>query len=265
MHEGRGNLSENSAPAAEADWLGLNGARVLIAGVGGLGGACARAFARVNARVAIADNDAEHLAKMAGDLSQDCVSIAADLSDPHDASTAVSDAVAAMGGIDVLVHAVGINIRKPVLEFEPEEWHRIQKVNLDSAFWLSQAAGRIMVHQNRGRIVIISSVSGLLAHANHAPYAASKGAINQMMRVMAREWAPYGVTVNAVAPGYIETELTQAYLSQEGHRQALSEMVPAGRLGNPDELTGPILFLASSHASFVTGHVLYVDGGRTLV
>lgn len=252
-------------PGSGTDWLGLNGARVLIAGAGGLGGACARAFDSVGARIAVADRDPDHLAALSEGLSQDFLRVVADLTDPDRAEAVVTEVAAAFGSVDVLVHAVGINVRKPVLDFGPEEWHRIQRVNLDSAFWLSQAAGRIMTRQGSGRIVIISSVSGLLAHANHAPYAATKGAINQMMRVMAREWAPYGVTVNAVAPGYIETELTKAYLDKDGHREALSEMVPAGRLGKPDELSGPVLFLASKQASFVTGHVLYVDGGRTLV
>lgn len=247
------------------DWLGLSGAKVLIAGAGGLGSACAKAFDLANARLAIADRDPDRLTGLSEVLGQDCISIPADLTDPDCVRDVVAEANSVLGGIDVLVHAVGINIRKPVLEIDPDEWHRIQTVNLDSAFWLSQAAGKIMTSQGHGRIVIISSVSGLLAHAQHAPYAASKGAINQMMRVMAREWAPFGVTVNAVAPGYIETELTQEYLNQDGHREALSEMVPAGRLGSPDELSGPVLFLASRQASFVTGHVLYVDGGRTLV
>ena len=247
------------------DWLGLDGAKVLIAGAGGLGGACAKAFVQANSRLAIADSDPAHLAKLSGELGDDCVSAVADLTDPVSAQLLVSKINSDLGGIDIVVHAIGMNIRKPVLEIEPAEWQQIQKVNLDSAFWLCQAVGKFMVDQGSGRIIVISSVSGLLAHANHAPYAATKGAINQMVRVMAREWAPYGVTVNAVAPGYIETELTQAYLAQPGHREALSQLVPAGRLGYPEELSGPVLFLASAQASFITGHVLYVDGGRTLV
>jgi NAD(P)-dependent dehydrogenase (short-subunit alcohol dehydrogenase family) len=108
-------------------------------------------------------------------------------------------------------------------------------------------------------------VSGILAHHSHGPYAASKGGINQLLRVMAREWAPHGVTVNALAPGYIETPLTAHHLAQPGKRDELESQVPAGRLGTPEELTGPALFLSSRHAQFITGHVLYIDGGRTLV
>jgi gluconate 5-dehydrogenase len=111
----------------------------------------------------------------------------------------------------------------------------------------------------------LSSVSGLLAHADHAPYAATKGGLNQLMRVMAREWAPHGVGVNAVAPGYIETPLTAAHLAKPGVRDGLVTQVPAGRLGNPDEVADAVTFLASDRARFITGHVLYVDGGRTLI
>ncbi|HVC25496.1 MAG TPA: SDR family oxidoreductase, partial [Acidimicrobiales bacterium] len=136
--------------------------------------------------------------------------------------------------------------------------------NLSSAFYLGRAAGRQMCSQGIGRIVYFSSVSGLLAHKLHAPYAASKGGMNQMMRVMAAEWAARGVTVNAVAPGYTETELTAEYLARPGVREGLERLVPAGRLGGVDELVGPVLFLASDHARYVTGQVLYVDGGRTL-
>jgi gluconate 5-dehydrogenase len=114
-------------------------------------------------------------------------------------------------------------------------------------------------------MVFVSSVSGLLAHPHHAPYAAAKGGMNQMFRVMAREWARYGVTVNAVAPGYIETNLTRGYLDKDNNRESLESLVPAERLGRPEEVADAITFLASDRARFITGETLYVDGGRTLV
>ena len=152
-----------------------------------------------------------------------------------------------------------------MLDFNDDEWSEIIELNLSSAFWLGQAVGRAMVERGSGRLVFISSVSGWLAHANHAPYAATKGGINQLVRVMAREWAPRGITVNAVAPGYVETDLTRGYLDTDGHRAALESLVPAGRLGVPQEVADAVLFLASDRAAFVNGHVLWVDGGRSLV
>ena len=122
-----------------------------------------------------------------------------------------------------------------------------------------------MVEQRYGRMVFVSSVSGLLAHAHHGPYAATKGGMNQMFRVMAREWARYGVTVNAVAPGYIETDLTKDYLDRDNHRADLESLVPAERLGRPEEVADAVTFLASDRARFITGQILYVDGGRVLV
>ncbi len=285
------------------DWLGLRGARVLVAGAGGLGAACAAAFLRAGALVEVVDADADRAAaavdigvpdrpgsaragaavagaavaagvpdrpaadrpaadRPAADLA---VATVADLSRPEAVRATIDAMVERWGGIDVCVHAVGINTRKPVLDTDTSEWARTIEVNLTTGWLLGQAAGRRMVEQGSGRIVYFSSVSGLLAHKDHAPYAASKGAINQMMRVMAAEWAGRGVTVNAVAPGYVETDLTRAYLDRDGNRGRLESMVPAGRLGSPEEVTGPVLFLASPQARFVTGHVLYVDGGRTLV
>src|SRR5215469_7034408 len=144
------------------DWLGLDGRAALVAGAGGIGEAAALALARAAAR------------------------------------QAVRDAAALLGGLDVFVHAVGVNDRRPVLDTPDEVWERVIDVNLKSAVWSAQAAGALMVPAGNGRIVFLSSVSGLLAHADHAPYAATKGGVNQLCRVMAREWAASGVTVNAV-------------------------------------------------------------------
>lgn len=240
------------------NWLGLADRRVLIAGAGGIGKACATAFAAVGARVAVADLDTSR-------TSESRHGITADFSTVRGCEDAVAQTVEALGGIDVLVHAVGINHRVPVLDTTDDDWQRTLDINLTSAFRLGRAAGRHMVDARWGRQIYCSSVSGLLAHPEHGPYAASKGGINQMMRVMAREWAASGVTVNAIAPGYTETDLTRAHLDKPGVREHYTSLVPAGRLGLVQDLTGPVLFLASDQAAFVTGQVLYVDGGRTLV
>ena len=247
------------------DWLGLAGSRILVAGAGGIGAECARGYVAAGANVVVADRDQARLDALEADPSFAGSTICVDLTLPGAGAAVVGQAIEILGGLDVLLHCVGINDRRPVLEFTEEEWERVMHINLFSGFTVTQAAGRHMVAQGAGHIIVLSSVSGLLAHKLHAPYAASKGGLNQMMRVMAHEWASSGVTVNALAPGYIETSLTADYLKKPGVRDDLEHLVPAGRLGVPEDVVGPALFLSSRHANFITGHVLYIDGGRTLV
>jgi gluconate 5-dehydrogenase len=250
------------------DWLGLSGRGAFVAGAGGLGTATARALAGQGLRVVVGDIDPGRLDEVTGLIKSDggtAEGIRADVGTPEDARAAVAEAIGRLGRLDVFVYAVGRNDRRPVLEQDDDAWESLLTLNLSGAYWTGQAAGRHMCANGGGRIVFLSSVSGLLAHAGHAPYAATKGGLNQLMRVMAREWAPHGVGVNAVAPGYIETRLTEAHLAKPGVREGLVALVPAGQLGSPPEVADAITFLASDRARFITGHVLYVDGGRTLI
>jgi NAD(P)-dependent dehydrogenase (short-subunit alcohol dehydrogenase family) len=250
------------------DWLALNGRRALVVGAGGLGGASAVSLAAQGASVVLVDVDEanlESVAKAVKEAGGAVETVVADLSSADRCRAAVDEAVARVGRLDIFVHAVGRNVRRPVLDLGDGDWDDLVRLNLSTAYWLGQAVGRLMVEAGYGRMVFVSSVSGLLAHPDHAPYAATKGGLNQLCRVMAREWAPSGVTVNAVAPGYIETDMTRDHLDKDGNREALSRLVPAKRLGVPEEVADAVTFLASDRAGFVTGHVLYVDGGRVLV
>jgi gluconate 5-dehydrogenase len=250
------------------DWLTLDRRAALVFGAGGIGGASALSLAAQGARVVLADMNQENLdavVRAAKDIGREIKPLVADVRTAEACRAAVGEAVGLVGTPQVFLHAVGRNVRKPILDLEDADWQDTLSLNLSSAYWLGQAVGRLMVAEQYGRMVFVSSVSGLLAHANHGPYAATKGGMNQMLRVMAREWARDGVTVNAVAPGYIETDLTKAYLDRDNHRESLESLVPAERLGRPEEVADAVTFLASDRARFITGQVLYIDGGRILV
>lgn len=243
------------------DWLGLEGQRVVVAGgAGTIGSALVSGFADAGASVGVIDLDVANVDARVS--ATEC----ADLSDGDAARASLQSIIDRLGGLDGLVHCVGVNDRKPIENYTSSEWDRIVRVNLTSAFHLGAHAAVAMRERGRGRIVFFSSVAGRSGHKLHGPYAATKGAINQLMRVIAHEYAVHGVTANAVAPGYMDTELTRRYLSENpDKRQALIDLIPAGRFGTLREVVDPVLFLCSPRAGFITGQVLYIDGGRTII
>jgi NAD(P)-dependent dehydrogenase (short-subunit alcohol dehydrogenase family) len=247
------------------DWLGLEGRKVVVAGgAGTIGRALVEGFAGVGARVAAIDRSGAPLDELAAETG--AAMVEADLREQKAAHTALAQAREAIGGIDVFVHCVGINNRKPIDDYTAAEWDEIIAVNLTSAFATAQAALAPMREQGFGRLIFFSSVAGRSGHRDHGPYAATKAAINQLMRVIANENAPHGVTANAVAPGYMRTALTERYLAEHpDYEKQLIGLIPARRFGELEEVVGPVLFLASQHSSFITGQVLYIDGGRTVV
>jgi NAD(P)-dependent dehydrogenase (short-subunit alcohol dehydrogenase family) len=251
-------------PRKIADWLGLAGRRALVAGGGGtLGSAVIGGLLAQGVEVGAIDREPAAMADLPAAVR---VREAADLAVAEEARAAVRDARERLGGLDVFIHCVGINDRRPIEDYAPEDWDRILAVNLSSAFHTATEAAVGMRTAGYGRIVFFSSVAGRSGHKHHGPYAATKGAINQLMRVIAHEYAEHGVTVNAVAPGYMDTALTRDYLNANpDKRDALVKLIPAARFGRLEEVVGPVLFLCSEHAGFITGQVLYIDGGRTIV
>jgi len=238
-----------------SDWLGLGGKRVIVAGGSGtIGAALVEGFETAGARVAIVDLQAPE-----GHFS-------ADLRDPDAARTAIAAAVESLGGLDVFVHCVGINNRKGIEDYTTQEWDDIVGINLSSAFHTAQQALAPMREQGGGRLIFFSSVASRSGHKLHGPYAATKGAINQLTRVIANEYAAQGITANAVAPGYMDTALTNEYLAANPDKKdELIRLIPAQRFGQLQEVVDPVLFLASDRAGFINGQVLYIDGGRTVV
>ncbi len=239
----------------------------VVVGAGGLGSAIACALADHGARLAIADRDIEAAKR----LAQSClrpgrpgpIALVLDITNPAQARAAVQAVEQTTGKIDILVNAAGIQIGKPALEYTPPEWRQILDINLSGVFYITQAVGAGMVTRGYGRVLTIASVSSLLGHPNHAPYAASKGGVALLTKVLATEWAPHGVTVNAIGPTYIETALNAPELAQPGVRDGIVSRIPMGRLGRPEDLVAAAVFLCSESARFVTGQTLYVDGGRT--
>lgn len=254
------------APGSFVRIFDLTGRVALVVGSGGLGTTIAAALAEFGARLAVADFDldaATRLARLCDRPGIEALAVGLDVTDHAMVREAVAAIEERCGRIDVLVNAAGINIRKPATEYTPEDWHRIIDTNLTGVFFVTQAVARGMLARGYGRIVSIGSVSSLLGHPYHAPYAASKGGLAIMTKSLATEWAPRGVTINAIGPTYTETNLTRGFTDDPATRERLVAGIPMGRLGTPEDLVGAAVFLCSDAARFVTGQTLYVDGGRT--
>lgn len=232
--------------------------RILILGGGGLGTALAERFKGDGHAVVLADSSEAVVNRLSGTGIDGRV---LDVTVESD----VESAAALWGNFDGVLHAVGVNSRTAIFETELAEWQRILSTNLTSAFLVGRAFGRVMAKRRAGSLLFISSVAGTIPHKNHGAYAASKSGLNQFIRVLANELATSGVTANLLAPGYIETDLTREHLERPGVRESLVGLVPMGRLGTPEELTGIASFLMSPESGFITGQVIHVDGGRTLV
>ena len=235
---------------------------LVTGGASGIGYACAEIFAREGAKVWIADSNAEAGSKAARKLKAEFV--ACDVGDAHQARALIDAVARGAKRVDVLVNNAGIAPSKPFLDMTEADWDRVIRVNLKGAFLVGQAAAKLMVaKKTQGAIVNMSSVNAVLAIPGLAAYNVSKGGINQLTRVMALELAPHGIRVNAIGPGTIATELARkAVLGSPEAKTKIMSRTPMGRLGEPEEVAELALFLASKRSSYMTGQIVYVDGGR---
>jgi gluconate 5-dehydrogenase len=188
-----------------------------------------------------------------------------DVTDPAAVAGGVAAAEEAAGPLDILVNNAAMQLRTPLLELSHDDWHRVLDTNLTSAFLVGQAAARGMVERGHGKIVNILSLGSEFARPGIVPYAASKGGLKMLTKGMCADWAPAGLQVNGIAPGYIETDLTASLRDDEAFNAWVLGRTPAGRWGHADDLVGALLFLASSAGDFVNGQVIYVDGGLSAV
>ena len=245
----------------------LHGRTALVTGSSqGIGLALARGLGEHGARIVVNGRDAGKAQAARDALEKDGIEAGVCLFDVTDAES-VEAAIAALDAerpIDILINNAGMQYRAPLEEFPLEAWHRLIATNLTSAFLVGQAVGKRMIARGKGRIINIGSIQCELARPSIAPYTATKGAIRNLTRGMATDWARHGLQVNAIAPGYFATPLNQALVDDPVFCDWLEKRTPAGRWGRVEELVGAAVFLASDGASFVNGHTLHVDGGMAV-
>jgi 2-deoxy-D-gluconate 3-dehydrogenase len=250
---------------AASDLFSLGGKVALVTGASrGLGAAMAVALASAGADVVL--HGAERPphateAAIAGSTESRTALVTANLANRLETDALIPAAISAFGRLDILVNNAGIITRRPAAEHTDEEWDRVLEVDLSAVFRLCRAAGAHMLPRGGGKIINIASLLAFQGGISVPGYAAAKGGVMQLTKALANEWAARGINVNAITPGYMETDNTAALRADAKRHQQITERIPAGRWGIPDDLAGAVVFLASRASDYVHGHVLVVDGG----
>lgn len=251
-----------------SDLFDLTGRTALVTGASkGLGRAMAIGLARAGCALALCARDRDGLTETQAAiqaLGARAEIFAMDVLSHESVRAAVAAAIEELGGIDVLLNNAGVNVRKTVLDLSEQEWDLVLDTNLKGYFLVAQAVAPHLIARGRGKVINVSSIFGAVGMNNQLAYASSKGGVVMMTKVMAIEWARHGVTVNAIAPTYFETPLVAALRNDPERFRFINERTPMGRWGQPEELEGTVVYLASRASDFVTGQTVFVDGGWTI-
>jgi NAD(P)-dependent dehydrogenase (short-subunit alcohol dehydrogenase family) len=255
------------SPPAPRALFDLSGQVAIVTGTSrGLGQYIARALAGAGADLILTSRNAETLAPFAAEiqaLGRRAVSLSLDVRNQESIEKMAADAEAAFGPIHILVNNAGCNIRKPALDVTWSDWNQILDTNLRGTFFVAQAVARRMIANGYGRIVNIGSVTSVFGYAGLAPYGASRGGVRQLTMSLADDWGKHGVTVNCLAPGWFRTEQNKVLYEDPAWVEYLVERIPMKRPGEPHDLDGAVVFLASEGSRYITGQTLLVDGGIT--
>jgi NAD(P)-dependent dehydrogenase (short-subunit alcohol dehydrogenase family) len=245
----------------------LDGKVCIVTGASrGLGRAIALALGKAGGRVVAAARSEAAIEETAAAIRGHggyATAVVCNVRDSKSVQALVDRTIAEMGAIDVVVNNAGGGDMKPIVDMSEDEWLRIVDLNVNSTFRMCKAVGPHMIEKRRGRIINMSSMYGIVGEKNVTAYCASKGAIIQMTRALALEWAPYNITVNALAPGYMYTERTSRVFDNPDMSGSFIGRIPLGRVGRPDELGPLVIYLASDASQFMTGSVIVIDGGQT--